>query len=191
VCCSPRVFYRVPPATHIYAVMLNSCTILRPHVMTEYHDYVLRHGMSTVQEIQKRLFLQPLPNLVAKLRYSRRLERAWQSIEKDYADPALNLQKVAKTCGISKNHLNVLFRQATGFTVHQLLIRYRLSSAVTLMSTKNYSLLEIALQSGFGSLSAFERNFRKVIGLPPLHLRRIGIYAEENGISDETQEPSS
>lgn len=40
------------------------------------------------------------------------------------------------------------------------------------MNTKNYSLLEIALQSGFGSLTTFERNFRKLIGTTPKEFKQ-------------------
>src|SRR5438270_1476200 len=102
-----------------------------------------------VRESEKKLFQQPLPGLITKLGYSRRLGRAWQLIERDYTDPSLDLERAAKVSGVSKNHLNVLLRETTGFTFYQLLIRYRLSRALNMMKLRNYSLLEIALENGF------------------------------------------
>lgn len=69
--------------------------------------------LKTIQEIEKKLFLQPLPDVIAKLNYIRRLERTWQLIERDYADPDLGLEIAAKASGVNKNHLNALFRQRT------------------------------------------------------------------------------
>jgi AraC-like DNA-binding protein len=100
--------------------------------------------LKAVQKIEKKLFLQPLSQMITELSYLRRLERAWQLIERDYANPNLSLGKAALASGVSKNHLNVLFRQTTGFTFHQLLVRYRLLMASSMMRVKNYSLLEIA-----------------------------------------------
>ena len=119
------------------------------------------------REIEQQLFSQPLFEVVAKLSYFRRLERAYQLIEAEYADPKLNLEQAARVSGANKNHLNTLFRQTTNFTFHQFLIRYRLLKAINMMKAKNYSLLEVALQNGFGSLSTFERNFRRVLGIAP------------------------
>lgn len=118
-------------------------------------------------EIEKALFYQSLANLIAKLAYIRRLERMWQLIENEYADPALTLEKAAMASGINKNHLNVLLRETTNLTFHQLLIRYRVLKAVSMMRAKNYNLLEIALHNGFGSLNTFERNFRCLLGTTP------------------------
>lgn len=126
----------------------------------------------TIQEIEEKLFSGPLPDVIAKLNYVRRLERTWQLIERDYADPFLRLEIAAKASGVNKNHLNALFCQTTNLTFYQLLIRYRMLKAITMMNTKNYSLLEIALQNGFGSLTTFERNFRKLIGTTPKEFRR-------------------
>lgn len=127
--------------------------------------------LKAVQEIEEKLFLQPLPRLTKKLGYSRRLERAWQLIEKDYTDPALGLERAAKVSGISKNHLNFRLRQTTGFTFYQLLIRHRLLRAIDMMKSRNYSLLEIVLENGFRSLNTFERNFRSLIGVTPREFR--------------------
>lgn len=124
-------------------------------------------ALKLAKEIEEELFLQPLPNLVARLTYDGRLERAWRRVEKDYADPNLTLGDVASSSGANKNHLNVLFRQNTGLTFHQLLIRYRLARALEMMQARNYSILEIALENGFGSMNSFERNFRAVLGTPP------------------------
>lgn len=125
-----------------------------------------------LQQIETEIFLQPLSDLVAKLSYSRRLERCWKLIEENYSDSNLDLEKAAKVSGISKNHLNTLLRQTTAFTFHQLLTRYRLLRATAMIMTKNYSLIEIALQNGFGSSVAFERNFRSIIGEPPQRFRK-------------------
>lgn len=126
---------------------------------------------NTTQDIEKRIFLQSLSSLITKLSYSRRLERTWQLIEENHTDCNLSLEEAAKLSGVSKNHLNVLCRQTTSFTFHQLLTRYRLLQAVGMMRSKNYSLLEIALQSGFGSLSSFERNFRRLLDSNPKQFR--------------------
>jgi AraC-like DNA-binding protein len=123
--------------------------------------------LSTMPELEEKVLLQSLSDLITKLSYSRRLERAWRSIESNYSDSTLTLEKAARASGTDKNHLNVLLRQATNFTFHQLLVRYRLLKAVAMMKNKNYSLLEVALHNGFGSLNTFERNFRRLIGSTP------------------------
>lgn len=118
-------------------------------------------------EVEKRLFGQTLAAMIAKLNYFRRLERVWLLIEREYGNPTLNLERAAREGGINKNHFNSLLQQASKLTFHQLLIRYRLLIATRMMKTKNYSLLEVALESGFGSLNSFERNFRRLLGVTP------------------------
>jgi hypothetical protein len=70
----------------------------------------------TIQEIEEKLFSGPLPDVIARLNYVRRLERTWQLIERDYADPDLRLEMAAKASGVNKNHLNALFCQTTNLT---------------------------------------------------------------------------
>ena len=123
-------------------------------------------------EVEEMLFLRPLSDLVARLSYDRRLERAWQMLEREYADSGLTLVGVATASGANKNHLNVLIRKCTSLTFHQLLIRYRLARALDMMQARNYSILEIALECGFGSITTFERNFRNVMGSTPVEFRR-------------------
>jgi AraC-like DNA-binding protein len=140
---------------------------------------------AAMPEIESRLFLQPLSGVVVKLNYFRRLERAWQLIERNYTDPELSLEIAAKASGANKNHLNVLFRQTTSFTFHQLLIRYRLLKAIEIMKVKNHSMLEIASRTGFGSLNTFERNFRKLIGTPPKRFKNKQLFGGADRIIDD------
>lgn len=127
--------------------------------------------MYTIQEIEKKLFSRSLADLVAKLEQAQRLKRAWKLIERDYADPDLHLKRAAREIGASKNHLNLLLKRTTSFTFYQLLRRCRLIRALDTMRNKNRNLLDVALDSGFGSLSAFERNCRTILGGPPRALK--------------------
>lgn len=127
--------------------------------------------LRTILEIEQELFKQPLASLVVRLSCDGRLERAWRRIERDYGDCDLSLSQVAASSGASRNHLNVLFRQAINLTVHQLLVRYRLAKALEMMNAKNHTILHIALESGFGSINTFERNCRVVLGATPREIR--------------------
>lgn len=59
----------------------------------------------------------------------------------------------------------------SGFTFHRFLRRRRLLLSVSLMESGGETLLGIALDSGFGSLSAYERNFQMVFGESPREFR--------------------
>jgi AraC-like DNA-binding protein len=120
-----------------------------------------------IQEIEKKLFHQSLSDLAESLEHDQRLGRVWRLIERDYSDAELNLERAARESGASLNHLNVLLRRTAGFTFHQLLTRYRLLRAIDGMSGENQNLLDVALDSGFGSLSPFERNCRTILGKAP------------------------
>jgi len=119
-------------------------------------------------KLEGRLFLQPLPDLIGKLTADPRLARAWLLVKTDYADSSLTLEKAARAAGASKNHLNVLMRNSTSLTFHQLLMRYRVFVAAALMkTTRHCNSLDTALGTGFGTLRAFEQSFRRLLGCSP------------------------
>ena len=123
--------------------------------------------------IESLLFGRSLQDLKKVLVYYQRLERAWNLIESSYADPSISLEKAADISGISKNHLNVLLHRVTTFTFHQLLTRYRVLKAILILSHQNHSVLRVAMDSGFGTVNSFERDFRLLTGLTPTELKRL------------------
>jgi AraC-like DNA-binding protein len=132
----------------------------------------LKESMLTTEQIEERLFLRPLADVIATLGYYRELERAWHFMKENYADSEISLNTVAKASGLSKNRLNDLLQRETTFTFKKLLVRYRLLMATKMMSSKNYSLLEVALENGFGSLNNFDRSFRTILGVTPSKFKK-------------------
>jgi AraC-like DNA-binding protein len=126
-----------------------------------------------LQEIENILFSRPTPDLVRLLSYYRRLARAWNMIQTCYRDTNTQLDQAATFCGVSKNHLNVLLRRMSGFTFHQLLTRYRVLKAIEMIKEKNYSMIEVAFESGFGGVNTLERQFRRLIGLTPTQFKTL------------------
>jgi two-component system response regulator YesN len=125
-----------------------------------------------LQDIEAKIFGQPLQELIIRINFKARLKRAWQVIETEYANPKLNLERTARASGVSQNHLNVLFRQKTSFTFYQLLTRYRLIKAIAAMQDRNFNLLEIAGDNGFTSIKAFQRNFSVILETTPQEVRK-------------------
>lgn len=76
------------------------------------------------------------------------------------------LDELEKNFFISKYHLCRLFRQNTGLTIHQYLIRKRLALAKELI-TNGKSLSEAASLAGFSDYSSFYRAYKKEYGHQP------------------------
>jgi AraC family transcriptional regulator len=89
-----------------------------------------------------------------------------------HLDRAISVAMLAKQCGLSTSYFAHAFKRTFDKSPYQYLIEQRLSRAKALMLTTELPLAQVALMSGFGSQSHFNRRFRKAFGEPPGTWRR-------------------
>ncbi len=103
-------------------------------------------------------------------REARRVVEAIRFIESNAARP-VQLQDLAAIAGMSKYHFLRVFRRLTGVTPHQYLITARMRRAALGLASSRRSVLDVALDAGFGDLSTFNKRFRATFGLTPTQYR--------------------
>jgi AraC-like DNA-binding protein len=93
------------------------------------------------------------------------IRRAIERLEADFADD-ISLAQLADLAQLGRSHFASKFRQATGETPHQYLLRVRLSHARKLMAQGDQamSLAEIAAACGFFDQAHLGRQFRRFFG---------------------------
>jgi transcriptional regulator GlxA family with amidase domain len=79
----------------------------------------------------------------------------------------LTLDDIAGHAGMSTRTLNRRFREQTGSTPRQWLLRTRIRRAQHLLESTGHPVDRIAGQVGFGSPTAFRDRFRRVVGTSP------------------------
>ncbi len=89
----------------------------------------------------------------------------------DHYKEDCRLEDIAAAYGFSKYHFARLFRQYTGFTFCSYLLHLRILAAQELLSRPELSITEIAMQSGFSSISTFNRVFRQQVNCSPTEYR--------------------
>lgn len=87
-------------------------------------------------------------------------------------DNAICLATVAKAVNTSTFYFCKLFKRATGLTFTDYLARVRIEKAKTLLHDRNRRVSEVAYESGFQSLTHFNRVFRKIVHQSPTNYRQ-------------------
>ncbi|MBQ1236953.1 MAG: helix-turn-helix domain-containing protein [Oscillospiraceae bacterium] len=100
-----------------------------------------------------------------------RLKFVLQQIRQDYALP-VTVEEMAGRCGLSTSHFMRWFRQMTGSSFVSYLNEYRLSEAAQLLRGSDKKILTVANETGFDSLSNFNRQFRQRYGVTPREYRK-------------------
>ena len=85
----------------------------------------------------------------------------------------LSLETVASAAGFSKYYFTRLFKHYTDSTFYDYLSYKRIHVAESLLSRPELSVTEIALQSGFSSISTFNRIFKKLKNCSPTEYREL------------------
>ena len=80
---------------------------------------------------------------------------------------------VAVAADIHPKYAMGVFKRATGMTLNEYVNLLRLSYAQALLMDADAKVLTVAMDSGFGSLSAFNKSFRKLAGMSPSDFRKI------------------
>jgi AraC-like DNA-binding protein len=92
-------------------------------------------------------------------------------IARNYQEP-LTAQSIAAANGVHPNYAMNLFRKTFGATISSFITQHRISHAQRLLVTSDDAILNIALASGFQSLSRFNEAFKAACGCSPRDYRK-------------------
>ncbi|GHO45716.1 AraC family transcriptional regulator [Ktedonospora formicarum] len=90
----------------------------------------------------------------------------------DHLSQDLSLEALAKQAGFSAYHFARLFRQTTGESPHQFVLRQRIERAQGLLKERDLPLAHVALESGFANQSHLNQVFKRYLGLTPRAYRQ-------------------
>ncbi|MFD2157783.1 helix-turn-helix domain-containing protein [Rubritalea tangerina] len=79
----------------------------------------------------------------------------------------ISLDALAENANVTNSYLCKQFKKATGLTVVEYINRHRIEMAKELLTSKNVRIIEIAYETGFQSLSQFNRSFHRYTGQSP------------------------
>jgi AraC family transcriptional regulator len=99
-----------------------------------------------------------------------RVTRTVRAIERD-PSADLTLRELAAEAELSAYHFLRTFERLTGATPHQYVRRMRLRDAAVRLTLEAARVIEIAYESGFNDVSAFNRAFRSEFGVSPRDYR--------------------
>lgn len=88
----------------------------------------------------------------------------------------LSLETVAEVAGFSKYHFSRLFKVYSGYNFYDYVSMQRIRSAESLLLKPDISITEVALLSGFSSLTTFNRTFKKIKDCTPSEYRKLFQY---------------
>jgi AraC-like DNA-binding protein len=101
-----------------------------------------------------------------------RLMRITQFIALHFQEP-IQIKDIAREVGLNKEYCATIFRRSCNMTLMNYLLNCRLSHARTLLATGMSTVLNVALESGFGSVSQFHAVFKHETGMSPQTYRRL------------------
>jgi AraC family transcriptional regulator, melibiose operon regulatory protein len=84
----------------------------------------------------------------------------------------LSVEDIGKAVGLHPNYAMNLFKRTFGTTLVDYLTHHRVSHAQRLLATTDQKIVEVALESGFNSISRFNEAFRRACGCTPRDYRQ-------------------
>jgi AraC family transcriptional regulator len=122
--------------------------------------------------------------------YARRIERVIEYVCSNL-EADLSVDRLSAVAGFSKFHFHRQFGAFTGFSVAQFVRLVRLKrAAYQLAFAPERTILDIALDAGFGAPESFSRAFKDVLGQTPSEFRRSprwGAWANEHQLPTPTR----
>jgi AraC-like DNA-binding protein len=98
----------------------------------------------------------------------------------DHCTENICVDDLADLAGFSKFHFARLFKQFTGMSCYDYLTRKRIAYAEALLIQPNLSITEVAMRSGFGSLSTFNRIFKNIKNCTPSEYKSLNRIKDQN-----------
>jgi AraC-like DNA-binding protein len=161
----------------------SAARIFPPHhpVAIRFKDLCTLHGANLSFRLQLLLLfaevgseglLQNVPEPAAQADAKERL-RALFSQTPASALLELSFSELARRAGCTPRHLSRIFGELAGMSFREKQVETRLARATELLATTEAKMVDVALESGYQSLSLFNTMFKRRFGLSPGRWRRM------------------
>ncbi len=111
------------------------------------------------------------PALVADRRVIARVQQMTNYINHEFARP-IKVSDIARVSGLHPTNATATFHKVLGQSIAQYLRQRRLNHALKLLADTDMAIIEVAFESGHGSLSRFYDAFQRQVGCTPKDYRR-------------------
>jgi AraC family transcriptional regulator len=95
-----------------------------------------------------------------------RLQQVTDYIQ-SHLEQDLSLNELSTIAQMSPHYFSQLFKQSTGVTPHQFVIRARVERAKELLISRKWSIAEVAKMVGFVDQSHLHRHCKRLLGVTP------------------------
>lgn len=92
-------------------------------------------------------------------------------IARNYND-RLTAEQIGCAVGLHPNYAMAVFKKSMGITIIDCVTQYRVTHAQRLLATTDTKIIDVAMSSGFASISRFYEAFRRWCGCTPKEYRR-------------------
>lgn len=158
---------RLPAVRESAAIVAQTCAALRGSTGVSWEELGVKLAAGVTRLLGGGL---ELPHDMRASTIAR-VTRSVRAIERD-PSAELTLRELAAQAELSAYHFLRSFERLTGVTPHQYVRRMRLRDAAIRLTLERARVIEIAYDSGFNDVSAFNRAFRVEFGVSPQAYRR-------------------
>jgi AraC-like DNA-binding protein len=109
-----------------------------------------------------------------KLRFTtgnKRIEVIHNYLMNNYRED-VNLKRLAALVNMAEGSLCRFFKMNMGITLFEYLNKIKTDFACKLLMNKDLGILDVCLDSGFNNISHFNKQFKKITGVPPSEYRK-------------------
>ncbi len=119
--------------------------------------------LEIVRSLRKVLPIPPCPHIHKGNNYDT-VREVVRVIAENYADPALDLEYVARKISMPAAQLSRILNQQVGVSFRQLLRQTRIEEAKRMLASREYRVKEVAARVGFSDSHYFSRSFKELTG---------------------------
>ena len=101
---------------------------------------------------------------------NKRVATIHEYLMKNYRE-SIDLKQIASIANMAEGSLCRFFKMQVGMTIFEYLNKIKIEFACKLLMDKSISIFDVALDCGFNNISHFNKQFKKMIGMPPKNYR--------------------
>jgi AraC-like DNA-binding protein len=123
----------------------------------ELSDYMISHSPNAVK-YQKNIQLSYVQKII-------------RFIQLKYSEP-IQVSDIANMLSLNRSHMTRLFKKATGTTIQEYLISYRMKVAMKMMEDPICPINHISFAVGYNDVFTFSKAFKQHVGVSPSDYRK-------------------